>query len=96
VLAFISNVGTAFEVINTENSNVLHKFVFTRISGEPQVAITHRNIENWDDLRTFLKNTYTNKRTLDFHATLLFGAIQGKNESNFEWNQNIQRLVYNL
>jgi hypothetical protein len=55
VLAFISNVDTAFQVINPDNSDVLYKFVLTRISGEPRVAITHRNLENWEDLRTFLK-----------------------------------------
>ena len=92
VLAFISNVDTAFEVINPTNADVLYKFVLTRISGEPRVAITHRNLENWDDLRAFLKNTYTEKRTLDFHATQLFGAKQGKNENISEWIQNIQRL----
>ena len=92
ILAFISNVDTAFEVINPDNSDVLYKFVLTRISGEPRVAITHRNLENWEDLRAFLKNTYTEKRTLDFHATQLFGAKQGKNESVSEWIQNIQRL----
>ena len=62
LLAFISKVGTGLKVINPENSDVLYKFVLTRISGEPRVAITHRNLENWDDLRTFLKNT---KRTCD-------------------------------
>jgi hypothetical protein len=41
---------------------------------------------------TFLKNTYTEKRTLEFQATRLFGARQGKNNSNSEWIQNIQRL----
>ena len=47
VLAFISNVDTAFEDINPDNSDVLYKFVLTRMSGEPRVAITHRNLENW-------------------------------------------------
>ncbi len=47
VLAFISNVDTAFEVINPDNADILYKFVLTRISGEPRVAITHRNLENW-------------------------------------------------
>jgi transposase InsO family protein len=92
VLAFISNVDTAFEVINPDNAGTLYKFVLTRISGEPRVAITHRNLENWEDLRTFLKNTYTEKRTLDFHATQLFGARQGKSESISDWIQNVQRL----
>jgi hypothetical protein len=92
VLAYNSNVDTAFEVINPENSDILYKFVLTRISGEPRIAITHKNLENWDDLKAFLKNTYTEKRTLDFHATQLFGARQGKNESVSEWIQKIQRL----
>ena len=92
VLAFISNVDTAFEAINPDSSDVLYKFVLTRISGEPRVAITHRNIENWEELRVFLKNTYTEKRTLDYHATQLFGAKQGKNDSVSEWIQSIQRL----
>jgi hypothetical protein len=92
LMALISNVDTTFEVINPDNAGTLYKFVLTRISGEPRVAITHRNLENWEDLRTFLKNTYTEKRTLDFRATQLFGAKQGKNESITDWIQNIQRL----
>jgi hypothetical protein len=92
VLAFISNVDTAFEVTDPERADVLYKFVLTRISGEPRIAITHRSLENWDELRAFLKNTYTEKRTLDYHATQLFGARQGKNESVSGWIQTVQRL----
>jgi hypothetical protein len=92
VLAFISNVDTAFEVINPDNADVLCKFVLTRISGELRVAITHRNLENWEDLKAFLWNTYTEKRTLDFQDPQLFGAKQGKGEKSSEWIQNIQRL----
>jgi hypothetical protein len=33
VLTFISNVDTAFEVINPEHGSRLYKFVLTRISG---------------------------------------------------------------
>jgi hypothetical protein len=90
VLTFISNVDTAFEVRDPENSDVLYKFVLTRISGEPRVAISHRNLENWEELRTFLKNTYTEKRTFDFHATQLFGARQGKNDNISDWIQKLR------
>ncbi len=47
VLAFISIVDTAFEVINQDNADILYKFVLTWISGETRVAIKHRNLENW-------------------------------------------------
>jgi len=43
-----------------------------------------------------LKNTYTEKRTLDFHATQLFGTRHGKNESLSGWIRKIQRLFAKL
>jgi hypothetical protein len=92
VLAFISNVDTAFEVVNPEYSGRLYKFVLTRISGEPRIAITHRHLESWIELREFLKNTYIEKRTLDFHANTLFRAKQEKTESVSNWIQKIQSL----
>jgi hypothetical protein len=78
VLAFIPNVDTDFEGKNPYNSDVLYKFVIKRISGEPRVAKTHRNLENWEHLGLFLKNTYTEKRRLDFSATQFFGRNRAK------------------
>jgi hypothetical protein len=66
LLAFISIVDTAFEVVNPDYSGRLYEFVLTRISGEQRIAITHRHLESWIELREFLKNTYIEKRTLDF------------------------------
>jgi hypothetical protein len=92
VLAFIGNVDTAFLVINPVQRDVLYKFVFTRISGEPQTAIGHRNLDSWMDLREFLRNSYTEKRTLDYHASQLFVAHQRKEERVTDWIQRIQFL----
>jgi hypothetical protein len=50
-----------------------------------------RNLENWWELRAFLRDTYTEKRTLDCHITQLFGAKQSKSESISEWILNGQR-----
>jgi hypothetical protein len=92
VLAFIGNVDTAFSVINPTQDEVLYKFVLTRISGEPHTAISHRNFDNWVELKEFLKNSYIEKRTLDYHASQLFKARQGKEESVSERIQKIQTL----
>jgi hypothetical protein len=53
--------------------------------------MTHTNLENREDLRAFLKNAYTEKRTLDFCHTFVWGE-KGKNESISVWIRNIQRL----
>jgi len=92
VLAFIANVDTAFEVIDPRNESTLFKFVLTRIGGEPRMAIAHKNLETWEELKEFLMNTYTEKRTLDYHANQLFSTKQSKAESISEWIQHVQKL----
>ena len=74
MLAFIGNVDTAFTVINPEQEAILYKFLLTRISGEPRTAVSHRNLYNWAELKEFLRNSYIEKRTLDYHASQLFRA----------------------
>jgi hypothetical protein len=90
VLAFIGNVDTAFAVINPSQEDILYKFVLTRISGEPRTAVSHRNLSNWEQLKEFLQNSYIEKRTLDFHASQLFKARQGKDEKVADWIHKIQ------
>jgi hypothetical protein len=92
VLAFIGNVDMAFSIINPLQENVLYKFVLTRISGEPRTAICHRNLENWGELKEFLRNSYIEKRTLDFHANQLFKDRQGKDDKVAGWIQRVQTL----
>jgi len=82
----------AFALINPIQEDVLYKFVLTQISGEPWTTIIHRNLNNWAELKEFLKNSYIEKRTLDFHASQLFKARQGKDEKIVEWSQRIQML----
>jgi hypothetical protein len=89
-LRFISNVDIAFEVINPDHESRVYKFVLTRISGEPRMAIVHQNLDSWVEVKEFLRNTYNEKRTLDFHATQLFKAKQEKLVSVSEWVQRIQ------
>ena len=66
--------------------------MLTRISGEPRTAISHRNFDNWIELREFLCNSYIEKRTLDYHASQLFKATQTKDERVTDWIQRIQTL----
>ncbi len=68
VSKFIANVDTAIEVTDLRNEGTLFKFVLTRINEEPRTATARRNLENWEELKEFLKNTYSEKRTLDYHG----------------------------
>jgi hypothetical protein len=44
------------------------------------------------ELKEFLQNLYIEKRTLDFHASQLFKARQGKDERVTDWVHKIQTL----
>jgi hypothetical protein len=90
VLAFIGNVDTAFAVINSKQESILYKFILTRISGETRTAIIHRNLDSWTEIKEFLQNSYIKKRTLDYHASQLFKARQGKDERVTDWIQRVQ------
>jgi transcriptional regulator of heat shock response len=91
-LAFVGNVDTAFGVINPSHKAILYKFVLTRISGETRTAISHRNLDNWAELKEFLQNAYIEKQTLDYHASQLFKARQEKDEKVADWIHKIQTL----
>jgi hypothetical protein len=89
-LAFIGNVNTAFEVTDPRNATIWCKFVLTRISRDTRTTIAHRNLENWGELREFLKNTHTEKRRLDYHTNQLFSTKQTKVENVSDWIQHIE------
>jgi hypothetical protein len=91
VLAFIGNVDTAFAVINPSQETILYKFVLTQISGEPRRAISYRNLDNWEERRVSAKHLHR-ETTLDFHASQLFKAMQGKDEKVADWIHKIQTL----
>jgi ribosomal protein L14E/L6E/L27E len=92
VLAFTANVDTSFEINDPRNGGTLFKFVLTRIIAVPRTAIKHTNLENWEELKEFLKHTHTENRTLDYHANQLFRTKQSKVESVSEWIQRVQQL----
>ncbi|PSN52276.1 hypothetical protein C0J52_08311 [Blattella germanica] len=92
LLTFISNVDTAFDAVHPDKRDRLFQFVVTKLSGEPRLAIIHRNLDNWEEVKTYLKNAYTERRTLDYHAKELFQAKQARGESVTAWIQRIQKL----
>ena len=49
-------------------------------------------MDSWAELKEFLRNSYIEKRTLDFHASQLFKARQGKDERVTDWIHKIRTL----
>jgi hypothetical protein len=68
----------------------LYQFVLTKTSGEPRTAIAHRNLDKWEELKGFLRNTDIGKK--DFHENQLFKARQQNAENVSDWIQRSQTL----
>ena len=49
-------------------------------------------MDSWAELQEFLQDLYIERRTLDFHASRLFKARQGKDERVTDWIHKIQTL----
>jgi len=92
VLAFIGNVDSAFSVIKPEQEVILYMFVLTHLTGKPRSTISHTNLDSLEELKEFLRNSYIEKRTLDFQASQVFKVRQGKDERVPEWIHKIQTL----
>lgn len=93
MLAFIGNVDTAFALIHPDQETIIYKFLLTRFSGEQRTALNHRDLDSWAELKEFLRNSYIEKRTLDFHVSQLFKARKGKFERVTDWIHKIQTRV---
>jgi hypothetical protein len=88
----VPNVDTTFSCLSPENRSRLYQFVLGKISCESTTTISRRNFENWEECKEFLRNTYIEKTTLDFHANQLFKAKQNRAENVSEWIATIQSL----
>jgi hypothetical protein len=66
LLTFVSNIDTAFRCINPNNEERLHQFVLTRITGDTRTAISHSNLESWEELKRISQKYMCRKENVRF------------------------------
>jgi hypothetical protein len=89
VLTFISNVNTAFDMMNLIHGERLYKFMLT--NGENRTAIAHRNLDNWVELREISRNTQKIHSKLSCKSVIQ--SQTRKSDSVSEWIKKVQTLV---
>jgi hypothetical protein len=66
---FVDNVTTAFELVNSNEHDLLLKFVKTKITGEARSKLLVRDLTStWSDVKQILEENYGVRRTLDYYA----------------------------
>jgi uncharacterized UPF0160 family protein len=79
---FIDSVLTAFELVHSEQHDLLLKFVNTKITREASSKLLVRDLTlTWCDVKQILEENYDIKRMLDYYACRMFSSRQGPNEN---------------
>lgn len=70
--AFLTNCENAISLANTDQQNVLCKYIVSQFEGKAQVACCLKKFRDWSDIKTFLKSTFGEKK----HSTHLLVDLQ--------------------
>lgn len=70
--AFITNCENAMSLASPEQQSILCKFVISQLDGKAQVICSLKKFSNWDELKSFLRTTFGEKK----HATHLLSDLQ--------------------
>jgi hypothetical protein len=90
-------VSTAFELVRSEQHDLLLKFVKTKITGEARSKLLVRDLTStWRDVRQILEENYDVKRTLDYYACRMFNSRQGPGRNIASWSSRIDTMQSQL
>ena len=83
----MGKVDLSLSVIDPNQEGKLYKFVKTRITGQPRTAFTHKNLDNWLDLKNVLKETpiWRKGRSIFQRATCVNLDKEKTKNYNFEY-----------
>lgn len=79
--AFLTNCDNAMSLASSDQRSVLCKFIFSQLEGKAQIACSLKTFSDWEELKTFLKSTFGEKK----HATHLLSDLRNcRQQSNEE------------
>jgi hypothetical protein len=90
---FIENLDVVFEMVDPSKHDVLLKFVKAKVTGDARSTLMVRDLtHSWELLKAILEENYATRRTLDYYASKIFSARQGKCESIASWGNQMDGL----
>lgn len=87
--SFIADCNKAFALANNSQKFVLLDYIQTQISGKAKAACVNRQFKTWDELKSFLKTMYQDRK---HYAQLLCELTNLKQNSNENVSQFVCRV----
>jgi hypothetical protein len=86
---FISDCNRAFSLTTADQAPILLSFIISQISGKAKTACLNHDFQDWDELKSFLKEHFQDAK---HHSQLLFELFSISQNSNESITNFIERL----
>lgn len=93
---FLDNCDTVNNLINPNLKKILLQIIITKITDNARSMIRNREFQIWDDLKNYLLDTYTEKRTIGQWQLELSSCKQNHNESVLAYANKVENCYIKL
>lgn len=91
--AFITNCENAISLANTEQQNVLCKYILSQLEGKAQAACCLKTFQTWAEIKDFLKTTFAEKKHSTHLLLELQSCKQGYSETVIEYSIRVESCL---
>ncbi|XP_028157301.1 uncharacterized protein LOC114350633 [Ostrinia furnacalis] len=93
---FLDNCDTVNNLINHNLKSILLQIIITKITDNARSMIRNREFQIWDDLKNYLLDTYTEKRTIGQWQLELSSCKQDYNENVLAYANKVENCYVKL
>lgn len=93
---FIDNCESALKIIKEEDKAVMFEIIKTKVTGKAKLLSQNREFDNWNALKNYLENAYSEKRSQAQWELELHSCRQNRNESVHDYSNKIENCMVKL
>ncbi|XP_050303799.1 uncharacterized protein LOC126741437, partial [Anthonomus grandis grandis] len=93
---FIDNAESAIKLVKPDCKNILFAIILSKITDNAKVLIRNRDFENWNELKTYLIEIYSEKRSLSQRQLELTSCKQNIGESVISYSNKVENCYIQL
>ena len=93
---FVDNCESALRIITEENEAVMFEIIKTKITGRAKLLSQNREFDNWNALKKYLEDAYSEKRSQAQWELELHSCRQNRNESVQDYSSKIENCMVKL
>lgn len=93
---FIDTCDLVYSSVEENSREILYNIIKTKLTGKARSMTKYRNFPVWDDLKIYLEDVFTEKRSVGFWQTELNNCSQSRNEDITSYANKIEKCLSNL